>query len=138
MHTNSTDNTGPRSVLVVEDEPVMRDVIVGALSDAGFGPFGVSDLHSARSVLARERPSLVVLDLSLDGDFGAELLAEMAGRPEAPCVLVCSAFPLANVIAARFNVELLRKPFEIDQLVFAASRALTNGRRPSMPTQGAG
>jgi DNA-binding response OmpR family regulator len=130
------DNTGPRSVLVVEDEVVMRDVIVGALSDAGFGPFGVSDLAGARSVLARETPALIVLDLSLDGDFGAELLAELATRPEPPCVLVCSAFPLANVIAARFNVELLRKPFEIDQLVFAASRALTNCRRPSMPTQG--
>lgn len=112
----------------------MRDVIVGALADAGFGPFGVSDLAHAREVLARERPALMVLDLSLNGDFGAELLEELCGRSDAPCVLVCSAFPLANVIAARFNVELLRKPFEIDQLVFGASRALQHGRRPSLPT----
>lgn len=116
----------------------MRDVIVGALSDSGFGPFGVSDLASARTVLLRERPSLMVLDLSLDGDFGADLLTDLASRDDSPCVLVCSAFPLANVIAARFNVELLKKPFEIDQLVFAASRALQNGRRPSLPTRGDG
>lgn len=116
----------------------MRDVIVGALTDAGFGPFGVSDLAHAREVLARVKPALMVLDLSLNGDFGADLLAELCGRPDAPCVVVCSAFPLANVIAARFNVELLRKPFEIDQLVFAASRALQGGRRPSMPTHTGG
>lgn len=112
----------------------MRDVIVGSLGDAGFGPFGVSDLAHAREVLHREKPALMILDLSLNGDFGADLLSELSGRADAPCVVVCSAFPLANVIAARFNVELIRKPFEIDQLVFAATRALQNGRRPSMPT----
>lgn len=124
---------GPRSVLVVEDEPVMRDVIVQALSDAGFGPVGVADLASARAALAGDPPALVVLDLSLSGDFGADLLTELAGRADSPCVLVCSAFPLAEMVAARFNVELLKKPFDIDQLVFAASRALSNERRPSMP-----
>lgn len=124
----------PRSVLVVEDDPVIREVIVGALADAGFGPFGVSDLGSARTALREQKPVLVVLDLSLDGDFGAELLHEMCAEPHAPCVLVCSAFPLANVIAARFNVELLRKPFDLDELVFAATRAVQNGRRPSLPT----
>jgi DNA-binding NtrC family response regulator len=124
---------GPRSVLVVEDEPVIRDVIVQALSDAGFGPLGVADLSSARAVLAGDVPALLVLDLSLNGDFGADLLSELAARPEPPCVLVCSAFPLAEMVAARFDVELLRKPFDIDQLVFAASRALSNERRPSTP-----
>jgi DNA-binding NtrC family response regulator len=120
-------------VLVVEDEPVMRDVIVGALTDAGFGPFGVADLAGARAALEGDMPALVVLDLSLSGDFGADLLIDLAAHPEPPCVLVCSAFPLAEMVAARFNVELLRKPFDIDQLVFAASRAVSNGRRPSTP-----
>lgn len=134
MHSASSTPTHERSVLVVEDDPVMRDVIVGALSDAGFGPFGVSDLAHAREYLSKNTPSLMVLDLSLNGDFGADLLMELCAKPNAPCVLVCSAFPLANVIAARFNVELLRKPFEIDQLVFGATRALSDGRRPSLPS----
>jgi two-component system, NtrC family, nitrogen regulation response regulator NtrX len=134
MRTSSP--RGPRSVLVVEDDAVMRGAIIGSLSDSGFGPFGVSDLAGARQALTDHLPALLVLDLSLDGDFGADLLLELAGRDDAPCVLVCSAFPLADVVAARFNVELLKKPFEIDQLVFAASRALANGRRPSMPTKG--
>ena len=112
----------------------MRDVIVGALGDAGFGPFGVSDLAHAREYLSKNIPALMVLDLSLNGDFGADLLQELCARPNAPRVLVCSAFPLANVIAARFNVELLRKPFEIDQLVFGATRALSENRRPSLPS----
>jgi len=111
----------------------MRDAIIGALGDAGFGPFGVADLAGARAALAREPPALVVLDLSLSGDFGADLLIELAAREDPPCVLVCSAFPLAEMVAARFNVELLRKPFEIDQLVFAASRAVAAERRPSTP-----
>lgn len=111
----------------------MRDVIVQALGDSGFGPLGVADLASARAALSGTPPALVVLDLSLSGDFGADLLTELATRPDPPCVLVCSAFPLAEMVAARFNVELLKKPFDIDQLVFAASRALSSERRPSTP-----
>jgi DNA-binding response OmpR family regulator len=136
MRTSSA--CGPRSVLVVEDEPVMRDVIIGALSDAGFGPIGVADLTDARAALTGDSPALIVLDLSLSGDFGADLLAELAAREDPPCVLVCSAFPLAEMVAARFNVEVLRKPFDIDELVFAASRAVADGRRPSTPDRVAG
>ncbi|MBI2396087.1 MAG: response regulator [Deltaproteobacteria bacterium] len=122
-------------MLIVEDEQVMRGVMVAALSDCGFGPLGVADLGGAREALAREVPTLVVLDLSLEGEFGAELLAELALRPDGPCVLVCSAFPLADVVAARFGVELLRKPFDLDDLATAAERAIAAGRRPSMPTK---
>lgn len=122
-------------MLIVEDEHVMRGVMVAALEDAGFGPLGVSDLAGAREALAREVPALLVLDLSLDGEFGAELLAELALRSDAPCVLVCSAFPLADVVAARFGVALLRKPFDLDHLVTAAERAIAAQRRPSMPTK---
>ncbi len=130
----SSSSRNPKSVLVVEDDETIRDVIIGALSDAGFGPFGATDLQSARASLEASPPALMILDLSLDRDFGADLLAELASKPDAPCVVVCSAFPLANVVAARYRLELVKKPFDIEVLVAACDRAINEHRRPSMPT----
>src|SRR2546428_13995480 len=58
------------TVLVVDDEPIVRDVVVRYLNREGFRTLEAADGDSARALLEREQPSLVVLDLMLPGTDG--------------------------------------------------------------------
>jgi DNA-binding NtrC family response regulator len=116
--------------LVVEDDLVLRKAVAGALEDAGFHPIECADLSTARAAIARMQPSVIVLDLSLDGEFGGDLLEELAKNPDAPAVVVCSAFALAGMVAARFSLPCVQKPFEIQTLVDAVDIAMSEQRRP--------
>ncbi len=116
--------------LVLEDDLVLRKAIAGALEDAGFYPIECADLKTARAAIDRMKPSVVVLDLSLEGEFGGDLLEELARAEDAPAVLVCSAFGLANLVAARFSVPWIGKPFELEALVQAVEDAVVEKRRP--------
>lgn len=119
-----------RPALIVEDDPVLSDAICGALEDAGYSPTTCAALSEARKELARAKPLVVVVDLSLPGEFGADLLEELASREDAPAAVVCSAFSLAELIAARYHIPCVRKPFELDDLLGAIDRAIDEGARP--------
>jgi DNA-binding response OmpR family regulator len=116
--------------LIVEDDPVLRTVIAGALEDAGFHPVECADLASSRTAIARANPSVVVLDLGLGDEFGDALLEELAASDAAPAVVVCSAFGLASLIAARFSVPCVMKPFDLEVLIDQVHAAIEDNRRP--------
>lgn len=116
--------------IVIEDDAALRSAICGALEDAGLHPVECADLATARAAIERLRPAVVVLDLSLEGEFGGDLLAELAGREDAPAVVICSAFGLAHIVAARYSVPCVRKPFDLDELVTAVQRAVAEEVRP--------
>lgn len=118
--------------LVIEDDLVLRKAIAGALEDAGFRPIECADLSTARAAIARMQPSVIVLDLSLEGEFGGDLLEELAKTENAPAVVVCSAFPLASMVAARYSVPCVQKPFDIQALVDAVEAAVHEQRIPRL------
>ena len=118
-------------ILIVEDDPVMCRTLSDALKDEGYVVVTASTLSEARGTLARARPSVMILDLTLPDDFGGDLLNELADNADAPPTVILSVFHLASMVAARYNVELVRKPFEIDTLMAAIRRALEQERRPS-------
>lgn len=126
----STRRQALTPTLVVEDDVVIRGAIRGALEDAGFHPIECADLGRARAAIERVRPAVVVLDLALGDEFGTDLLDELAAREEAPAVVICSAFGLANLIAARYSVPYVRKPFELDTLVREVERAIDESLAP--------
>jgi DNA-binding NtrC family response regulator len=119
-----------RPALIVEDDAVLCDAIRGALEDAGYEPTTCAALSDARREIARHKPVVVVVDLSLPGEFGADLLEELASQKDAPAAVVCSAFSLAELIAARYRIPCVRKPFDLDQLLDAVDRAIDEGARP--------
>jgi NtrC-family two-component system response regulator AlgB len=110
--------------VVVEDDVVLRGAIRGALEDAGFHPVECADLSTARSAIARLQPAVVVLDLALGPEFGGELLEELSRIDDAPAVVICSAFGLAKLLAARYAIACVTKPFEIDELLREVERAV--------------
>jgi DNA-binding response OmpR family regulator len=68
---------GPQRILVVDDEPMVRDVVADYLADAGYAVETLADGDSARAALRARLPDLVVLDVMLPGRDGLSLLREL-------------------------------------------------------------
>jgi signal transduction histidine kinase/PAS domain-containing protein/ActR/RegA family two-component response regulator len=109
------------TVLVVEDEPVVRDIVVEILQDLGYLPLQATDGPSGLKVLqSRRRIDLLVTDVGLPGGINGRQLADFARehRPELK-VLFITGYAENAAIAAGFlepGMEMITKPFATDAL----------------------
>jgi DNA-binding response OmpR family regulator len=76
------------TVLVVDDEPIVRDVVVRYLERDGYNTLEAASGDEARSLLEHELPSLVVLDVMLPGVSGLELCRWIRLRSDLPIVML--------------------------------------------------
>ncbi len=81
-------NAGVTTILVVDDEPIVRDVVVRYLERDGFETLEAADGDTARDLVQRGLPDLVVLDVMLPGTDGLELCRWIRGRSELPVILL--------------------------------------------------
>ena len=107
------------TVLVVDDEPIVRDVVVRYLEQEGYRTLQAEDGDSARALLEREMPSLVVLDLMMPGTDGAALCRWIRARSELPVIMLTALGEEADRID---GLELgaddyVTKPFSPRELV---------------------
>src|SRR6266849_9095991 len=108
-----------KTVLVVDDEPIVRGVVARYLEREGFRTLQAGDGETARGVLERETPSLVVLDLMLPGTDGLSLCRWIRERSDLPVIMVTALGEEADRLA---GLELgaddyLTKPFSPRELV---------------------
>ena len=116
--------------LVVEDNSRLSDLIVGALTDAGYAADAAGTASAARDCLAVVPYDLVLLDLGLPDEDGASILASLRGTASAPPVLVITARGSVNDRIEGLDLgadDYLVKPFHVDELL-ARCRAIL--RRP--------
>ena len=73
---------GPASVLVVEDEPAIADLLRTYLVRDGFAVYVVPDGETALRAISRQRPSAVILDVGLPGIDGTEVCRRMRSVTE--------------------------------------------------------
>ena len=76
------------TVLVVDDEPIVREVVVGYLRREGYRTLEAADGDRARDLVELEDPSLVVLDIMLPGLDGLELCRWIRSRSKLPVILL--------------------------------------------------
>ncbi len=77
-----------KTVLVVDDEPIVRGVVARYLEREGFRTLQAGDGETARALLELERPSLVVLDLMLPGVDGLSLCRWIRARSDLPVIML--------------------------------------------------
>jgi DNA-binding response OmpR family regulator len=75
-------------VLVVDDEPTIREIVVSYLERDGFKTLEAADGHRARELLEHDPPDLVVLDLMLPGTDGLELCRWIRSRSRLPVIML--------------------------------------------------
>ncbi len=89
---SSSERTSRSSVLVVDDEPTIGEVLGRYLERAGFATRVALDGPQAIAMSAQQRPDLVVLDIMLPGIDGLEVMRRLHERAEpAPAVILLTA-----------------------------------------------
>jgi DNA-binding response OmpR family regulator len=79
---------GVAKVLVVDDEPTIREIVVSYLERDGFKTLEAADGNRARELLESDPPDLVVLDLMLPGTDGLELCRWIRSRSRLPVIML--------------------------------------------------
>ena len=122
-------NAAPgRRVLVVDDEPLVREVATTALRLTGFEVESVASGEAAESVLAADPLKFdgVLLDLMMPGIDGLETLRRLRRLNPDLAVVLTSGVPLRGAegdVLAQPRTWMLPKPFDIDGLVHAIGLA---------------
>src|SRR3990172_5730463 len=76
------------TVLVVDDEPIVRDVVIRYLEREGYATLEAADGDRAPGLLERQTPDLVVLDVMLPGTDGLELCKWIRANSELPVIML--------------------------------------------------
>ena len=116
-------------ILIVDDEVDIRELVAGILEDEGHGTRTAADADAALAAIGERRPSLVFLDIWLQGSRldGLALLDEIkAHHPELPIVMISGHGNIETAVSAirRGAYDYIEKPFKADRLVLVAERAL--------------
>jgi DNA-binding response OmpR family regulator len=114
-----------RTILLVEDEPQIRQFVSGALEDEGFTVTTAVDGLEAIELARRDRPALVVLDMMLPRLPGQAVAAAIREIHADVPILVVTADGHAEAKAAQVGAfAYLAKPFDIDQLLALVSQVV--------------
>jgi two-component system nitrogen regulation response regulator NtrX len=116
-------------ILIIDDEADIRDLIAGILEDEGNGTRTAGDSDQALAAIRDRRPSLVILDIWLQGsrlDGLALLDAIREQHPDLPVVIISGHGNIETAVSAikRGAYDYIEKPFKADRLVLATERAL--------------
>ena len=116
------------TVLVVDDEPIVRDVVVRYLAREGFTTLEAGDGNAARSLVESGSPDLVVLDVMLPGTDGLELCRWIRSRSELPVIMLTARGEEADrIVGLELGADdYVTKPFSPREL---AARVRTVLRR---------
>jgi DNA-binding response OmpR family regulator len=120
------------TVLVVDDEPIVRDVVVRYLQRDGFTTLEAGDGDDARRLIETREPSLVVLDVMLPGTDGLELCRWIRGRSDLPVILLTARGEEADrIVGLELGADdYVTKPFSPRELAVRVRAVL---RRSSGP-----
>ena len=123
------------AVLVVDDEPIVREVVVRYLQREGYRTLEAADGERARELIEREPPSLVVLDVMLPGTDGLSLCRWIRSRSDLPVILLTARGEEADrIVGLELGADdYVTKPFSPREL---AARVRTVLRRAAPPVLG--
>lgn len=120
-------------VLVVDDEADIRELVSGVLEDEGYAVRTAADSTSALEAIRDRRPSLLLLDVWLQGSRldGLQMLQEVKRRdPSLPVLIISGHGNLDTAVAAirEGAVDFIEKPFEAGRLLHLVGRATETER----------
>jgi two-component system nitrogen regulation response regulator NtrX len=120
-------------ILIVDDEADIREIVSGILSDEGHATRTARNSDEALTAVESRRPSLVFLDIWLQGSKldGLQLLEIIKGQnPNLPIVMISGHGNIETAVSAikLGAYDFIEKPFKADRLVLVAERALEASR----------
>ncbi len=116
-------------ILIVDDEADIRELVSGILQDEGFETRLAKDSNEALALTEERRPSLVILDIWLQGSpmDGLEVLAQLKKQhPDLSVVIISGHGNIETAVAAikLGAYDYIEKPFKADRLIVVTNNAL--------------
>ena len=120
-------------ILIVDDEADIRELVSGILEDEGHSTRLAKDSDEALQSVEERRPSLVILDIWLQGSKldGLEVLDRLRKQhPDMPIVIISGHGNIETAVAAikRGAYDYIEKPFKADRLVLVTARAIETSK----------
>ena len=135
--TMTGQNPEKRTVLVVDDEEYIRDLVRTALSFSGFDVSVAADGVSALNEIQRLRPDLVVLDVNMPGFDGFEVVRRLRNAGDQTPVIFLTARDSAEDKISGFTKggdDYVTKPFSLEELVVRVEAVLRRAA-PAEPAE---
>jgi two-component system, response regulator RegA len=131
------DVTDAGTLLIVEDDDVLRSRLARAFRDRGFDVREAVDARGAADLAGREAPEYALVDLRLQGGSGLEVVRGLVALDSATNVVVLTGY--GSIATALEAVRLgathyLTKPADVDEILAGFAR----GERGAGPARGAG
>src|SRR6478752_768896 len=116
----------PPTILVVDDEPLIRWTLSERLTQDGYG---VAEADTAKAALSRFGPDidLVMLDFKLPDSDGLQVLRSMkAADPDVPVILLTALSSIETAVEAMKQgaYHYANKPFNLDEIALVVAKAL--------------
>ena len=119
---------GPRSrtVLVIEDDAAIGNMLITLLGAEGYRPVLVADGARALDAARAERPAVITLDLSLPNVDGLEILDRLNDTTDGwvPVVVVSAYTGRLTARHLERAAAVIEKPFEVDALLRSIATAI--------------
>lgn len=126
----------PATILLVDDDPVVRDVTAAMLEDLGYYVIEADDGAAALDLLSKGvRVDLMLADFAMPGMTGKELIQQAAERRPGLPVLLVTGYADERALEAVAEDRLVLKPFRTEDLARKVRVALSgpdNGRVVSL------
>src|SRR5436190_22118070 len=126
-----------QTVLVVDDERGVRDVVVRFLERDGFRTLTASDGDAAKALIEESAPSLVVLDVMLPGTDGLALCRWIRDRSSLPVILLTARGEEADrIVGLELGADdYVTKPFSPRELAARVRSVLRRSNGSSLPRE---
>ncbi len=128
QQTSSALRPGPYRVLVVEDEPLMRSIIVQLARSDGYEVFEAPSAELALDIFEREKIDVAILDLNLtSGGNGVELLGRLRDRDQELMGIIVTAYASVESAVEALHkgaYDYITKPFANEHLKAVLRNAL--------------
>lgn len=116
------------TVLIVEDDANLRDVLCATLVDEGYLVEAVADASGALDHVSRHHPTLILLDLNLPGMDGRELFVQLRAHGVPSRVIFVTGWQWAKRGAEQYGADgFIAKPFNFDDLLALVRQHISQG-----------
>jgi PAS domain S-box-containing protein len=129
LPSNETPLSQGERILVVDDDPGVRQFIVQCLKSLGYKVTEAASGQAGLNRIASDRPHLMVVDFAMPGMNGAQVAAQARLASPDLAVLLVTGYADARAIKDLVLSEaVLRKPFKVSDLAVAVRRALEEAK----------
>lgn len=121
------------TILVIDDELIMRELLRLHLSHAGYHTLTAEDAVEAGHMVVKQRPDLIVMDVEMPFMSGIEFLRALKADPVVaaiPVILLTSRLELEDQGKELGAAAFLVKPILADQLLATVAKYVDGGRVP--------